>query len=423
MMDKKKVIIYGGGTVNYVRNHLSLCAQAYGGTARRLANLCATYLPNLEVDLRLTKMACSGQSDLETNQHIAKDLEDVIESDRTKVVIMSAALCDFEGSIGELPSGKHGRRLDSRMEEHLSMNLTPAKKLISMIRKKRKDIFLVGFKNTCNLNPLEQYIKGINLCKEASCNLVFANDSYTRLNMIITPEEARYAETTNRDEALIELLKMINLRSHLTFTRSTVVSGEPVSWNSDLVPSALKEVVNFCIAKKAYKSVVNYDTSGITAGHFACKIDDTTFLTSIRRTDFNRLNEVGLVKIVTDGPDTVLAYGAKPSVGGQSQRIVFRDHPDTDCIVHFHCPIKADSQVPIVSQKEFECGSHECGKNTSQGLKKFGNLYAVYLDNHGPNIVFNRNIDPKEVINFIETNFDLLQKTGGFLATDIKNQF
>ncbi|MGK3945590.1 class II aldolase/adducin family protein, partial [Streptomyces caeruleatus] len=85
--------------------------------------------------------------------------------------------------------------------------------------------------------------------------------------------------------------------------------------------------------------------NGVTVGHFACKVDDNTFLTSIRKTNFNDLSKVGMVKIVTDGPDTVLAYGAKPSVGGQSQRIIFKDHPNYDCVVHFHCPIKSSSKV------------------------------------------------------------------------------
>jgi len=70
--------------------------------------------------------------------------------------------------------------------------------------------------------------------------------------------------------------------------------------------------------------------------------------------------------------------------------------------------------VPSVSQREFECGSHQCGENTSRGLSKFGNLYAVYLENHGPNIVFSRDTDPQEVIDFIEANFDLTQKSGGY---------
>jgi hypothetical protein len=82
--------------------------------------------------------------------------------------------------------------------------------------------------------------------------------------------------------------------------------------------------------------------------------------------------------------------------------------------VHFPCEKRPGSPVPTVSQREFECGSHECGANTSRGLARFGNLYAVYLDQHGPNIVFDRSIDPDEVIGFIEENFDLETKTGGY---------
>jgi len=138
-------------------------------------------------------------------------------------------------------------------------------------------------------------------------------------------------------------------------------------------------------------------------------------LTSIRKTNLNAIDTICLVKIRTDGPDNVLAFGYKPSVGGQSQRIVFENHPEYDCIVHFHCPIKEGSQVPTVSQREYECGSHQCGNNTSNGLKRFGNLSAVYLDQHGPNIVFNRSINPGEVTRFIVNNFDLSEKTGGYV--------
>ena len=106
--------------------------------------------------------------------------------------------------------------------------------------------------------------------------------------------------------------------------------------------------------------------------------------------------------------------------GGQSQRIVFSENPEYDCIVHFHCPLKSplgnmhdQFNIPVISQREYECGSHECGKNTSTGLKQFGNLSCVMLDNHGPNIVFHHSIDPQEVIDFIRNNFDLSQKTGG----------
>lgn len=130
----------------------------------------------------------------------------------------------------------------------------------------------------------------------------------------------------------------------------------------------MRAVVDHCVAANAYKPF-----QGKTVGHFACRVEGTTdeFLTSVRKSNFNNLDEVGLVRVKTDGPDTVLAYGAKPSVGGQSQRIIFHDHEGYDCIAHFHCPLKENpvDDIPVASQREYECGSHECGKNTSDNLK------------------------------------------------------
>jgi hypothetical protein len=414
---KKTVEIIGGGTVSHVRSHLAVSAVAYGNTARKLKELCEAHSDKLDVNLILTKMANSGNGNIETPEDVAEVVAELKDDANVKVVFFNVAMADFAGSIVDnsadvhsfrkTPSGKYEERLKSRLGEQM-MVLTPNEKIIKEIRKGRKDIFLVGFKTTCGLSENEQYIAGLNLLKESSCNLVLANDTKTRLNMIITPEEARYHVTTDRTEALTQLVDMTYLRSHLSFTRSTVIAGESIPWESDLVPEPLRKAVNYCIEKGAYK-----EFRGSTVGHFACKVDDKVFLTSKRKTNFNDLKTIGLVKVVTDTPDTVIAYGAKPSVGGQSQRIIFSEHNDYDCIVHFHCPIKAGSEVPVVSQREYECGSHQCGQNTSNGLKRFGNLSAVMLDNHGPNIVFNHSIDAQEVIDFIEANFDLGAKTGG----------
>ena len=410
----KSIKIITGGTFYHVRPHLSLAAPAFGSTGNDLHVLCDRLIPEMDTHVVYTRMA-DPFSKVETNQDVSELLDEWIEDLSVKVIFMPVALCDFEGNlVGKfnepplLVSGKDHARLKTS-EGTRMIHIKPAAKIISKIRKNRKDIFLVGFKTTAGATEQEMFLAGLNLCKESSCNLVLVNDLHTRMNMVITPEEAAYHITNNRSEALKGLVEMTKLRSHLTFTRSTIVAGEAVPWNSDLVPDALRQVVNYCIAKGAYKPF-----RGATVGHFATKLSDTTFLTSKRKTNFNDLISNGLVKIETDGPDTVLAYGARPSVGGQSQRIVFKDHPDCDCIVHFHCPIKSGSQVPTVSQREFECGSHECGNNTSKGLKQFGNLYAIYLDQHGPNIVFNKDIDPFEVIKFISENFDLEGKTGGY---------
>lgn len=437
-MGNKKAHIITGGTVSHVAPHFALCAPAYGTVGRRLIELAQELMPLLDVELHGTRL--TGHGDLETNADVAQLIAALKERPETKIIFMPVALCDFEvtkidrtgtdrmASMDTVNIGKDRDRLETRRGYH-ELTLRPADKILPTVREGRKDIFLVGFKTTYGATENEQYITGLNLLKEASCNLVLANDTKTHLNMVITPEEARYHVTKNREVALRGLVEMAYTRSHLTFTRSTVVAGEPVPWTSDAVPASLRRVVDHCIAKNAYKPF-----RGATVGHFAAKLSNNEFITSKRKTNFNDLHKIGLVRIKTDGPDTVLAYGAKPSVGGQSQRIVFEEHPEYDCIVHFHCPLKpcmgchrkdwacgcnrtlGRTTIPVVSQREYECGSHQCGQNTSRGLKRFGNLSCVMLDQHGPNIVFHHSIDPQEVIDFIDTNFDLSAKTGGYIS-------
>lgn len=437
----KKIHIISGGTVAHIATHLALCAPAYGNTGLQLEHLCEE-LSKLDVDLHETRLAGGSwnKTDLETNEDVEKLIDKLVADPNTKIIFMPVALCDYlphklysSEPVTNWPVrrevGKLTTRLSTREDGDVEMVLRPAPKLIQKIRSQRKDIFLVGFKTTDGVHENEQYIAGLNLLKEASCNLVLANDVKTRVNMVITPEEAKYHVTKSRSEALKGLVEMALLRSHLTFTRSTVVAGESVPWSSHEVPESLRKVVEHLIAKSAYKPF-----RGATVGHFAAKLSDNEFLTSKRKTNFNNLDKLGLVRIKTDGPDSVLAYGSKPSVGGQSQRIVFAEHPEYDCIVHAHVPMKpcggcnrndwacacnrtlGNSTIPIVSQREFECGSHQCGQNTSTGLQKFGNLSAVMLDQHGPNIVFNSKINPQEVIDFIDANFDLSEKTGGHVS-------
>jgi hypothetical protein len=392
-----------------------LCAPAFGSTAKQIAQFCKEADSKMNVELHLTAMA-GGKHSLQSPDDLKKLAQTFIDDFSTKIVFWTPAVCDFsmrvettELSKNENP--KYSGRLSSKIEYHAKL-IPNNDKIVDSFRKTRKDITLIAFKTTCGATEDEQYLTGLNLLKASSANLVLANDTKHRRNMIIVPEEARYCVTTNREEALRELVNIALLRSTLTFTRSTVVAGEPVSWNDNRVPDALRIVVNSCVAKGAYRKF-----RGVTAGHFAVKLSDTQFLSSRRKTDLGNIENVGLVLVETSGPDTVIAYGSKPSVGGQSQRIVFKEHENMNSIVHFHCPKRENSLVPTISQKEYECGSHECGQNTSSGLQSFGRLKAVYLDNHGPNIVFNSNDQgiAEEVIEFIEKNFDLSQKTGGMV--------
>lgn len=439
----KKIVLIGGGTVSHIRNHLALCAPAYGSTVKGLKFIMRGQINETEyvIESYLTKMAGGGLYStytrnkpaelLNTNDDISKLVDYLIADPEVRVIIFNPALVDFDGQIGDVESGKYAKRLETSKGD-ISMKLTPTDKIIGRIRKERKDIFVVGFKTTTNATSDEQYKKGLELLKKNSLNLVLANDTVTRNNMIIVPEEARYAETVHRGHALKELVRIVLSRMTNTFTRSTVVEGPTVEWKSDLVPDNLREVVNYCIAKGAYKPVL-----GKTAGHFAVKINDKEILTSIRKSNYN--DNLALVRVEYDGLDKVKAHGAKPSVGGMSQRIIFTEHEDAECIAHFHCKPKDhmktltwidhvpsnvrlnDDELSIRPQIYNECGSTNCGINTSNGLARvdLGDgdyLKAVYLDNHGPNIVFSKNTPAQKVIDYIDRTFDLSSKTGGLIA-------
>lgn len=411
---RKQIHVVGGGTVEPVTSHLALSAQAYGSTARQLADLCQEIMPEMDTNLHLTKMA-DPSSNLVTSDNLRGLARSIIGDYASKVVFWSPMITDFRGTV---PHQDPSAKLDSR--QPYAMNLEPNPKILPAFRREglgegvepRKDLFVVGFKTTVDAPPDQQYAAGLRLLKQNSLNLVLANDSKTRNNMIIAPEETVYSETTDRQAVLRELAEIAFYRTQMSFTRSTVVDGKPEAWQSEQVFPALRTVVDHLIERGAYKPFL-----GVTAGHFAAKLDDRTFLTSRRKTNFNDLKKIGLVRVETDGDDHVIAYGSRPSVGGQSQRIIFEQHPGKNCIVHFHSPIKPGSDVPTVSQREYECGSHQCGENTSRGLGSFegGDIEAVYLDGHGPNIVFNDSIDPQRVIDFIEKNFDPTAKTGGYI--------
>lgn len=430
--------IIGGGTFAHVRSHLALAAPAFGGTARQLHEmLVREHIANegrvLETPmLHLTKMA-DHESNLVTNDDVDALLEMLIDDPETRVIIMNAALCDFEGSISDTSgrvsdagfgrstdSGKYAERLKS--SRSYLMQIDPADKLIGKVRKTRKDIFLVAFKTTTGATSDEQYLAGLNLLKANSCNLVVANDTVTRNNMIIAPEETRYCETTDRALVLKTLVEMVRSRSTNTFTRSAVVPGELVSFQNDArVPDNIRQVVNHLVERGAYKVFRN-----ATVGHFAVKLDDGRCLTSRRKTNYTQPGGLDLVEIEYDGFERVKAYGAKPSVGGQSQRIVFAEHDGMDCIVHFHSPMLEDApdaeKIGRGNQFFNECGSHQCGQTTSRNLRNYtGDIMAVMLDNHGPNIVFSRDVDPREVIDFIERNFEVEAKTGGLVEAGDHN--
>lgn len=409
---KDKIVIIGGGTISHIKSHLALCAPAYGTTAKRIVDILKEVDHDYDIELILTRMAGGGPL-VETNEDVARITRNLIKSKSTKIIFFNCALVDFNAVIAnrgdETLTGKYAGRLNSKLDNYY-LKLNPEEKIIQEIREERKDIYLVGFKTTCGEEDLElQYYSGTTLLKGSSCNLVLANDTKTRVNMIITPEESVQLATTDRDRALKEICEIALMRSRLNFTPTEVEAGQKVKWDDKSIPDKFRTVIDYCIDNGAYKMNPN----GVTVGHFAYKKFENHFLMSRRKCNFNIMKRCGVIKVKLEGTNKVIATGYKPSAGARSQIKVFEKHKDMNCIVHFHCPLKEDhvDDIQINDQRPYECGSLECGLNTVNSLKKFGNIYAGMLDKHGPNIVWNVDTDPQEVIDFIERNFDLSMKT------------
>jgi hypothetical protein len=224
-MKIKNAYIFGGGTVAHIANHFAVTAPAYGNTAAKLYMMMTDdeRWDSMNVELRLTKMA--GGDYLETNEDIANEIAKLKADPNTKIIFFNCALVDytpyrlqtetlefFDSNENEFVNldesynaeelGKYKFRLDSSRNKNIDISFTKADKIIPTIRQGRKDIFLVGFKTTCGATKQEMYEKGLKLCKEGSVNLVLVNDTKTRFNMIVTPEEAAYHETDNREEEL-----------------------------------------------------------------------------------------------------------------------------------------------------------------------------------------------------------------------------
>lgn len=193
--------IFGGGTVSYVRGHLALCAPAYGQTARAVYGA----LGNEFARLSLTRMA-DYTSRLETNVEVAKALTGMLQDPELGAIFFNVALCDFDGQIGDVESGKYAERLQSRAGEQV-MTLTPANKVIAGIKRVRPDVFLIGSKTTTGDTRDGQVAKAMRQMSETGADMVLANDTETRQNLLVYPNGAVIAGS--RQDVLEMLVSVV----------------------------------------------------------------------------------------------------------------------------------------------------------------------------------------------------------------------
>lgn len=193
--------IFGGGTVQHVRNHMALCTPAYGTTARQLFALAG---PEAAC-LHLTRMA-DYTSAMETNEDVAEALRTVLADPGARAIVFNVALCDYSGQIGEIPSGKYARRLSSREGEQ-AMVLRPTPKLLAGVKAVRPDIRLVGFKTTADAPSFTQVRLARRQMDETGVDYVLANDTVTRKNILVTADSAIEGDRPQLLARLVELLR------------------------------------------------------------------------------------------------------------------------------------------------------------------------------------------------------------------------
>ena len=176
-MSKHKVVVLGGGTFNHISCHLSLAAPAFGATAKRLHQM-FTAGGILESQLVLTKMA-DPTSNLITNADVASYVGRMLADLSIKVVIMNAAICDFEiENPGE-------SRLSSSQDYPVTLKGIQGK-ILSTIKQTRPDIIVAGFKTTHGATKMEQLAKAAASMHNSGLDFVLANDIATRNNILLT---------------------------------------------------------------------------------------------------------------------------------------------------------------------------------------------------------------------------------------------
>ena len=198
------ILILGGGTFYHVRNHLSIAAPAFGTTARWLHE----QLPGSR--LVLTRMADSSSS-LETNADVERFLTEYLTNNQVKCVVMNVAMCDYDGEIDGMPSGKHAVRLQSKTGRQ-TLQLTASKKVIADIKTRHPDVFLTGFKTTTHHSEEEQWEAAVTMGQKSRCNLIFANDTVTRHNMLVDEEGRRLCAGADRLLVLKRLVQEIKIQ-------------------------------------------------------------------------------------------------------------------------------------------------------------------------------------------------------------------
>lgn len=183
---RSPIKIVGGGAISMISPKLAMCSPAYGSTAKSILSMTRAMAYNAE--LVLTKMADSS-SLYETVADLEKLAASWVSDRSCKLVFWSASV----------PSAW----MDS---SHPMAMTADAEKTIIEQFKQRPEIILALFSPSNGASPEQQVEAAKEVLKSTSASLVLANDSATKLNIVIDSSGKNIHESYDRETALAALV-------------------------------------------------------------------------------------------------------------------------------------------------------------------------------------------------------------------------
>jgi len=206
------IVIFSGGTMVHVTPHFSLCAPAYGKVGVNLYDRLSVLTRGLPFTITHHQSRMAGGT-FETNKDLKSLLTKVLEDPSVKGIVMASAICDFDPtmltSLDTVVSdfGKTAKRLSSK--ESYLLRITPADKLVSLIKLKRPDITVMAFKTTSKeiLPSLEA--KSRARVNDGSADIVLGNDIATYTNIVVSSGDSTYVAKDRKDAISCACSKLV----------------------------------------------------------------------------------------------------------------------------------------------------------------------------------------------------------------------
>lgn len=205
--------ILGGGTLLPIKQGLALTAVSSGHTAQQVLALCQAH--DKKAELLLTHFA-DPTSSIQTIFDTESVARSYIADKKTKVVFWNPTVVDYPDYTFVL-ANEDGDPI-------LSTPVPSPHKIPRLIKDKRPDVFLVCFQTTSGNSEAEMYEQAVKLLCATHANLVFAKDSGTGLNMVVSSERSVYHQTCDKEVALAGLVEMSLSRSQSRLLKPTLVS-------------------------------------------------------------------------------------------------------------------------------------------------------------------------------------------------------